>query len=204
MAQIQPPVAPSTSSASASQVDTAVEVFKALLEITTITKASFLPGGSSGISEQDPSLLVPSCATAWGPTPQAQRTTGPPRTGHEASFELTPLADLLLETSHRSVSQLSKRSGSQTLALSSTNEVLSTSPLAFTAPEVQHTSYSPDGARSAVFRSIKPEGKEKKLLVEIWDVLAGVKEEELEVQKEHGDWYFDGAFSSSNVQGVRS
>lgn len=46
-----------------------------------------------------------------------------------------------------------------------------------------------------MFRSLKPEGKEKKLLVEIWDLLAAVKEEELELQKEHGDWYFDGAFS---------
>lgn len=97
---------------------------------------------------------------------------------------------LILETSHRSLSQLSKRSASQTIILSDTQQVIGRSPLVFTAPEVQHTSYSPDGIHSAVFRAIGPV-KDRKLLIEIWDCLEGVKVEEVAVGKAHGDFYFD-------------
>lgn len=103
-----------------------------------------------------------------------------------------PLDLLVLETSHRSVSQLNKRSASQTLVLSPASIITSTAPLTFTASEVLHTSYSPNGKNSAVFRANAGKENEKERTIEIWDVINGVKLDEIEVGKEHGDWYFDG------------
>ena len=102
---------------------------------------------------------------------------------------------LEISTSHRSISQLVKRNAAQTLILDSANEVIATTPLVFTSHEVLHTSRSPDGKRTAVYRA-NGTGKERKLLIEIWETEEGVKLEEFDVGKNHGDWYFDGTFAT--------
>lgn len=107
---------------------------------------------------------------------------------------------LQLDTSHRSLSALTKRSATQTLGLSKDGSVAFKSPLSFSAPEVQHTSYSPDGRLQALFRSTPAkEGKEAKKVVEIWSLKDGVRLHELDVSKDHGDWYFDGMSSARSV-----
>lgn len=95
---------------------------------------------------------------------------------------------LHVEMSSRSISQLAKRSASQTLTLDAKNAVVATSPLVFSSSEVQHASYF--GGKTALFRAIGA-GKERKLLIEIWE--DGAKVEEVEVGKCHSDWHFDGA-----------
>ncbi|ORY88402.1 Alpha/Beta hydrolase protein [Leucosporidium creatinivorum] len=102
---------------------------------------------------------------------------------------------LLLDTSQRSISALIKRSATQTLGLTDDGAVAFSSPLAFTSPEVQHTSFSPDGKLQAVFRNISAkEGKGAKRVIEVLSVQDGLKLEELDVTEEHGDWYFDATF----------
>lgn len=112
-----------------------------------------------------------------------------------AEVELTCLlaAALVLDTSHKSISALTKRSAVQTITLKSDCTVAASSPLSFSAADVQHTSYSPDGQLQAVFRSIAAkEGKESRKIVEIYGVHDGALRDELEVTTSHGDWYFDG------------
>lgn len=101
--------------------------------------------------------------------------------------------DLELDSSHRSLSQLSKTRGTQYLSLSKDDTVLSRSRLTFIPPDILFTSHSLNGARFAIFRSIASKDNGKKvLLIEIWSSDGGNKQEEIEVGDKHGDWYFDG------------
>lgn len=101
-------------------------------------------------------------------------------------------AALVVETSHKSISTLSKRSATQTLTLNRESNVMASSPVTFTSADVQHVAVSPDGQAQAVFRSVPAkEGKEARKFVEIVGLQHGNLVEEIEVTKEHGDWYFD-------------
>ncbi|KAK4699149.1 acylaminoacyl-peptidase, partial [Phenoliferia sp. Uapishka_3] len=118
-----------------------------------------------------------------------------------ASFIPPPTSDgislLHLTTSQRSVQQLNKRSGSQTLTLSSANIVLATSPIAFTSADVVHSSASPDGRRTAVFRINAGKEGNKKLSIEVWDA-EGAREMVIEVGDRHRDFYMDATFGPPN------
>lgn len=105
---------------------------------------------------------------------------------------------LQLETSNRSISSLSKRNAAQTLILDSKNEVIAVTPIVFPSQEVLHSSYSPDGQKTAIFRA-NGTGKERKLFIEIWETAEGIKLEEFDVGKSHGDWYFDGMSLSASL-----
>lgn len=108
--------------------------------------------------------------------------------------------NLEITTSHRSLSQLNKSNAIQTISLSSNNLITSTSNFTFISSELLHTCHSSDGKRSALFKSLIGNDKEKGgggknvKLIEIWNVIDGQKEGELDVSKSHGDWYFDGRF----------
>ncbi|GAA5863675.1 hypothetical protein JCM8547_003689 [Rhodosporidiobolus lusitaniae] len=102
---------------------------------------------------------------------------------------------LSVSTSTKSLSALTKRNATQSLFLSSDSTVLAAGPTVFTSEEVKHIALSPDGKRQALFRVLPAkDGREQKRVLEIVDVLSGRKEAELDVTKEHGDWYFDGTF----------
>ncbi|GAA5892740.1 hypothetical protein JCM6882_000570 [Rhodosporidiobolus microsporus] len=106
------------------------------------------------------------------------------------------LSVLQLTTSSRSLSGLNKRGATQSLILSDADSsVVATLPPVFSSEEVKGVSLSPDGKRQALFRVIAAkEGKEARKVIEIVEASSGRKEAELEVSKEHGDWYFDGTF----------
>ncbi|KAM0754121.1 hypothetical protein T439DRAFT_378208 [Meredithblackwellia eburnea MCA 4105] len=102
---------------------------------------------------------------------------------------------LQLEYSTRSISQLNKRTSTQTLTLSaSTGTVISTSPVVLSSSDVVLSLLSPDGSKSAMFR--KNSGKEgsRKLSVEIWDSLEAYKLHEIDLGDDHGDFYVDDTF----------
>lgn len=169
----------------ANKVDEAVSHFNSLLELPSITRATFLPGVHGDVKDSEWSSLKGLAALS--------ELKGPSDAGLRA-----PRADLdgialVLDSSHRSLSALTKRTATQTLGLARDDSVTFSSPISFSAPELQHTSFSPDGKLQALFRSTPAnEAKEGKKVVEIWSVKDGVKLHELDVSKEHGDWYFDG------------
>ncbi|BGP20158.1 hypothetical protein JCM10213_000757 [Rhodosporidiobolus nylandii] len=103
---------------------------------------------------------------------------------------------LHLTTSSRSLTALSKRSATQSLILCDADaSVLAASPAVFASEEVRHVAIRPDGQKQAVFRVLAPkDGQEQRKLIEIVDVKSGRKDGEIEVSKEHGEWYFDGTF----------
>ncbi|BGP51734.1 hypothetical protein JCM10450v2_007684 [Rhodotorula kratochvilovae] len=106
------------------------------------------------------------------------------------------VSTLHLSLSQRSLSGLTKRSATQTLVVNNADStVIATTPLVYASEEVKHVSLSPDGSRQAVFRVIPArDAKEARKVIEIVRVLDGRKEEEIEITKEHGDWYFDPTF----------
>lgn len=113
-------------------------------------------------------------------------------------FPHFPLLEAVLQvsTSARSLSGLNRRSATTSVILSSDNSVLTTTPAVAISEEVKHVSSSPDGNRQALFRVVPAkEGKEQRRIVEVVDVKSGRKESEVEVTKEHGDWYLEGACS---------
>ena len=172
-----------TGSMGADRVKLGVEAYNALLEIPAVQRASLLSNPLDPSGSYSKKLVNLLTLMAW-----FADVCRPP---HFATV-------VNVEMSHRSLSSLSKRSSSQAITLSSSNnQPLALSPLSFTAPEVQHTSVSPDGRRSAVFRVT--ENKDgKRAFIEIWDTLGGMKEEELEVGKRHGDFDFSDTFGVPN------
>lgn len=183
----------------------AIDVYNQLLEVPVTQRATFVPTGA-GETGKFLSLFVWALgripkwiqlselirrAIGCCPAPQRDGLRPTRRSNADPS---SSLAAIQLDTSHRSLSQLNKRPASQTLTLSPTNAVISTSPLAFTSRDVVHTSPSPSGHRTAVFRSNSGKDGDKKLSLEIWDALAGVKDAELELGKRHGDFALDEVF----------
>ncbi|GAA6057111.1 hypothetical protein JCM3770_002085 [Rhodotorula araucariae] len=105
-------------------------------------------------------------------------------------------ATVYLTLSQRSLSALTKRSATQTLIVNDADlSVVGATQLVYASEELKHVSLSPDGTRQALFRVLPAkDGKESRKVVEIVRVSDGRKEEEIEVTKEHGDWYFDPTF----------
>lgn len=100
--------------------------------------------------------------------------------------------------SQRSLSAQTKRNLAQTLhytpGTADDQPNVIGSPLVETSSEVKHVAISKDGKLQALFRvTSAKEGKEARQVVEIVETESGRRVEELEVTKEHGDWYFDGA-----------
>ncbi|GJN94423.1 hypothetical protein Rhopal_007503-T1 [Rhodotorula paludigena] len=106
------------------------------------------------------------------------------------------VSTLVLSLSQRSLSALSKRSSTQTLLLNDADSsVVAATPVVSTSDEVKHVAVAPNGERQAVFRVIPgKDGKEARKVIEIVRVLDGLKEDEIEVSKDHGDFYFDATF----------
>ncbi|KAM0790462.1 hypothetical protein ACM66B_003339 [Microbotryomycetes sp. NB124-2] len=108
--------------------------------------------------------------------------------------------NLIIETSNRSLTTLSKRSATRTLTLSTSNDVASTSPVTLQDSQIKHTSFSKDGLLQAVFREApsKQAGGQSKRVVEVWDVQTGALVHDLDVTSKHGDWYFDSTFGPAS------
>ncbi|GAA6026237.1 hypothetical protein JCM8202_004732 [Rhodotorula sphaerocarpa] len=105
-----------------------------------------------------------------------------------------------LSYSQRSLSAQTKRSLTQTVHLwPSGGRVQFRSPIVEVSSDIKHTAVSPDGQLHALFRAIPAkEAKESRRIVEIVETASGRRVDELDVTKEHGEWYFDATFGPPN------
>lgn len=182
----KPSKSPGSDSKKRNLVDDAVGMYHKLYQLPSITRATFVPlntDSPSGTSTHNSeSLRARFALTVIKHHMSLNKST----------CSLSTTTALVLETSHKSISTLSKRSGTQSIILTSDDNVVATSPVTFTAADVQHVAVAPDGKKQAVFRSIPAkEGKEGRKFIEIVGVQDGNLIEEIELSKEHGDWYFD-------------
>lgn len=94
--------------------------------------------------------------------------------------------------SQKSLSAQTKRTLAQTLTLCDRSlAVESRSPITETSPEIKHCAFSPNGKLQALFRVVPKKESGERKVIEIVQVDEGRKIAEVDVTKNHGDWYFD-------------
>lgn len=98
--------------------------------------------------------------------------------------------------SQKSLSAQTKRTLAQTLTLDPSLAVESRSPITETSTEIKHVTFSPNGKLQALFRVVPNKEDVERKVIEVVQVEEGRKVAELDVTKNHGDWYFDRESSS--------
>lgn len=170
--------------AASCNVEETVTLVQEVFEQPTVTAARFLPlnDDSDSLSEcfGDARGRYRLCETV------PELTTRCPRR--------RPTSGVHLSYSQRSLSAQTKRNLTQTVHLSpSGGRVQFRSPIVEVSSDIKHTAVSPDGQLHALFRAIPAkEAKESRRIVEIVETASGRRVDELDVTKEHGEWYFDG------------
>ncbi|KAK4047110.1 hypothetical protein OIO90_006312 [Microbotryomycetes sp. JL221] len=117
-----------------------------------------------------------------------------------ATSEQDDARNIVIDTSSRSLTTLSKRSATEVVTLTTPRgdnppRVIARAPAAPIDSQIKHSSYSPDATLQILFReSTASDSKPAKKVVEIWHVADGRMLEDLDVTDAHGDWYFDSTF----------
>ncbi|KAK4049284.1 alpha-actinin [Microbotryomycetes sp. JL201] len=144
-----------TGSTAPRQVQEALDAFRHLLTVPSVTRATFVPASQ----------------------------------------------DIVIETSNRSLTTLSKRTATRTFRLPQRpDEPIVITPLTLQDSSIKHTAFSPNGKLQAVFRDApaKQPGGQNKRIVEVWDVESGALLHDLDVTTRHGEWYFDSTFGPAS------